>query len=427
MNNICLVSFVLPFGESFLGSQLNTLNQYDNCEFIANHTAAKDIKNIKFLIANDSMEYKNLSTIIASGEWIVFLDSIPKNELINKILKTIKSHQNAFAIAGSEKVIFNKFTICKDTSHSSPIIYNRNYLASLLPISKKNDDRHILEYMYKIGKLTLDEGYQEKHITYAKLYLAIPYFNIIKNRLLDSRIQPNIKQESFGKYIQFDKNIPIFINCRDRLSPLLKLVSWIEYEGFSNIIFIDNKSSYKPLLDYYENTSYTVIKLGRNIGQRAPWISGAINYYASNKAFIVTDPDVIPLESSHGAIKYFAEVLNNHPKYAKVGFGLRIDNLPDSYEPKNNVIKWESVFWKDQIEKDIYIADLDTTFALYRPNTPYLIRPALRTGGRFIAEHEPWYEDSKKPSAEMIYYRKNANKEIGSWGVSKNDISKIYS
>ena len=64
----------------------------------------------------------------------------------------------------AEKVIFNKFTICRMPLDSSPIIYNRNYLASLFQISKKNDDRHILEYMYKIGKLTLDEGCQGKHL-----------------------------------------------------------------------------------------------------------------------------------------------------------------------------------------------------------------------------------------------------------------------
>jgi len=224
----------------------------------------------------------------------------------------------------------------------------------------------------------------------------------------------------------YSPSIPVFIICRDRVEPLKKLVDWCEAEGLKNIYLIDNASTYPPLLKYYSNTPYEVLYLGRNIGHTSPWATGIVNIYAKGRPYIVSDPDVIPSDKAHGAVKRFADLLNNNPVRRKVGFGLRIDNLPDDYALKEYVVNWESQFWVSEVEPDVYDAEIDTTFALYRPNTPYVLGPALRTGGKYTAEHEPWYIDSKKIPEEVKYYREHADKIIGSWGIETHDVTQTY-
>ena len=58
-----------------------------------------------------------------------------------------------------------------------------------------------------------------------------------------------------------------------------------------------------------------------------------------------------------------------HFNICKVGFALRIDDLPQHYPLKEKVIKWEKQFWTKKVNKtdNIYYAEIDTTFALYKP------------------------------------------------------------
>lgn len=225
--------------------------------------------------------------------------------------------------------------------------------------------------------------------------------------------------------IYYSPKIPVFIITRDRVAPLRKLVKWIEQEGLTNIIFLDNDSTYPPLLKYFSEAPYEVVRLPNNTGHKAPWSENVIQTYASGQPFMVTDPDVIPDSETHGAVKEFVRLLNKYRRYVKVGLALHIDDLPDSFELKQSVIVWESQFWKKEIEKDVYDAPTDTTFALYRPGTPHIIEPALRTG-KFQARHEPWYVDSNNPGAEVSYYREHADKVVGSWGLKKGDLSPFY-
>jgi len=246
------------------------------------------------------------------------------------------------------------------------------------------------------------------------------------NRVPKLPEKSSLKPQSVKK-IAYSTNIPVFIICRDRFTPLLSLVKWLEAESMTNIIFINNASTYPPMLKFFKETKYTVINLKLiNAGHTVAWTEGIIDMFAYDKPYILTDPDVIPSEDAHGAVRYFVETLNTHKQYIKVGFGLRIDNLPDHYEQKNNVIRWEEKFWKNEVDKDLYDADIDTTFALYRPNAPYVLGPSLRTGDKYLAEHEPWYIDSNNIPADLKYYRKHADKTIGTWGINKKDVSETY-
>ena len=86
----------------------------------------------------------------------------------------------------------------------------------------------------------------------------------------------------------------------------------------------------------------------------------------------------------------FADLLFRYGDIGKVGFGLRIDDLPPTYEFRQEVLDWESQFWLDEVEPSVYCAANDTTFALYRPSTPKGTFAALRTGAPYVARHIGW-------------------------------------
>jgi hypothetical protein len=59
--------------------------------------------------------------------------------------------------------------------------------------------------------------------------------------------------------------------CRDRLTPLVALVHWLEEAGRDRVLLIDSASSYPPLLDYFGSCSYPVYRCTDNVGNRSPW------------------------------------------------------------------------------------------------------------------------------------------------------------
>jgi hypothetical protein len=238
----------------------------------------------------------------------------------------------------------------------------------------------------------------------------------------------NAKERLIGRIVAEDaekkvrenkfKNIPIVINNFNRYSALVKLIDWLLETGHYNIIVLDNSSTYPPLLDYYQKINFCkVIHLGANLGHTALWKSG---FYKKirNGYFCYTDPDLIPVaECPRDLVSRLLELLWKYPEVRKVGPGLRISDIPDHYEHKQQVITWESRYWQKPIEDKVYRADLDTTFALYRPRTMYNTRyPALRTGEPYVMHHTPWYENADSLSDEEKFYRTNSSSS--SWWSS---------
>jgi hypothetical protein len=212
------------------------------------------------------------------------------------------------------------------------------------------------------------------------------------------------------------QQFPIIINVRDRVEPLKLLVEWLETVGQSNIWFCDNASTYPPLLQYLENTKYKVIRNELNLGHRGPWLSGLVTELGEETAFVVTDPDVIPVETCpRDALDSFHNTLRDYPEVDKVGFSLRIDDIPNHYAHRDDVILWESQFWKDIHPSGFYNAEIDTTFALYRAGEGHQNNRALRSPLPYTAIHYPWYQNSQLPTAEQIYYVEHADSLIINW------------
>jgi len=207
--------------------------------------------------------------------------------------------------------------------------------------------------------------------------------------------------------------VPVLIACRDRLTPLVGLVEWLERAGCQRIVLVDNDSAFEPLLQYYKDTPHTVIKLGRNIGPQSFWAAGVVEEHAGNSRYVVTDPDLLPTsDCPSDALERFDELLDRYPERQKAGFGLKIDDLPAWYKHTNMVRLWEQQFWRRELEPGVFDADIDTTFALYRAEVAsFGYGPALRTGAPYMARHTPWYSDSSRPTAEDRFYHQRYLRE----------------
>jgi hypothetical protein len=206
------------------------------------------------------------------------------------------------------------------------------------------------------------------------------------------------------------KRIPIIINNRNRYEYLMQLLSSLETRGYTNIYILDNNSSYPLSLEYYKKTKHKVIQLNENVGHLAIWESGVWEKMFKNSFYVYTDPDIAPIyECPADFMNYFRFLLYKYKSIDKVGFGLKIDDLPDHYAQKAKVISWEKQHFDTVVKQNLYEAPIDTTFALYRQGKKGDWRlNAYRTGGKLMARHLPWYEDSVNPREEVIYYIKHS-------------------
>lgn len=214
--------------------------------------------------------------------------------------------------------------------------------------------------------------------------------------------------------------IPVYIISFNCLSYVKQIVEWLEEYKFTNINIIDNNSSYPPLIAYLESLQHRVYRMDKNYGHGVLWESGKFNKIIENSCYIVSDPDIsVNKQLQHNFIKEFYRILEEYPNVVKVGFALDIDNLPKT-ENNKLVIQWEQQFWENRLDDklEIYSANIDTTFALYRPgklkvNTPVFYR-AIRVAGTYTARHLPWYV-SDEDTEESRYYYRHSNPKSATW------------
>lgn len=205
-------------------------------------------------------------------------------------------------------------------------------------------------------------------------------------------------------------SIPVVINNRNRLTYLKLLIDWL-LNANARIIILDNSSSYPPLLEYYNNLpdSVEVVYLGRNIGHKALYEWRGYKFF-DTEYFVYTDSDIVPSdECPKDLLSYLVEKKREYPYCVKIGLALRIDDLPDHYELKSEVIKWERKWWKKK-RGDLWVADVDSTFAVYHQSVvSHSLSPSMRTNFPYVARHLPWYLDLKNLSEEEAYYHAHAD------------------
>jgi hypothetical protein len=211
-------------------------------------------------------------------------------------------------------------------------------------------------------------------------------------------------------------NTPVFIISYNQLSHVKQMVDWLKKYGFMNIHIVDNRSSYKPLLNYLNKSDCVVHHMDKNYGHTVVWDSGKFDDIINKQCYIVSDCDIAPNPNMpKDFINSLYEILGQYPYITKVGFALNIKDLPKT--EKNKIVKqWEKQFWQKQIDKDLYLADIDTTFALYRPGKLTMetrqFYTAMRIAGDMTAIHLPWFETEE--TEESSFYKKTANSSA-SW------------
>lgn len=222
------------------------------------------------------------------------------------------------------------------------------------------------------------------------------------------------------------KAFPIFINSYNRLECLERLVEALVQRGYWNVTIVDNGSTYPALLDKLDTLPvHQVIRLDQNYGHYAIWDAKILERCElKDRWYAYTDPDIIPTaECPADFMELLYRALERFPEFPKAGLGLRIDDLPDHYARRQDVLSWEGPNWLGVLnpgeEVALYDAGIDTTFALYRPGAGYHSR-AIRSGHPYVARHDPWYQDSQQPGLEELQYRRTAKPGECSWNEGRN-------
>jgi len=181
-------------------------------------------------------------------------------------------------------------------------------------------------------------------------------------------------------------------------------------------VFIDNASTYEPLLDYYKKCPYRVERLTENLGHKSPWESGIIDR-DKGEYYIVTDPDLdisqIPLDM----VDYLKEALESFKCITKAGFSLRIDDLEADTLLRENIFPLESKYREQSVGKNKYWwAFIDTTFALYSRSRglKYGWYTAIRTKEPYMARHLPWYLTNENLTDEYKQYLQTCSDKVSS-------------
>lgn len=197
--------------------------------------------------------------------------------------------------------------------------------------------------------------------------------------------------------------LQVFLTNRNRLTPLRAMVEWLW--GFNvEPIILDNDSSYPPLLEWYSKCPVDVIRFNANYGYLAAWETGILSKVARGE-FVLSDPDLDLSGIPDDWQEVLFDGLRRHQR-PKCGFSLAINDLPDHFRRKQDVIRWESQFWQTRLSGKFYDADIDTTFALYRAETVHVppSHSAVRAAAPYTARHLPWYVDDRNLSVEERYY-----------------------
>jgi len=212
----------------------------------------------------------------------------------------------------------------------------------------------------------------------------------------------------------YSGHVPVVINNRDRLTTTRNLVTDLLERGYTDILIIDNGSTYEPLLDWYRVIAeYVSISYQDNLGHTALWKSGIIKEYSKYPYIAYTDSDI---ELNRNTPKDFIHTLVDCMVYHnvdKAGLAIHYKDLPQ-VPVSSKHIAIEERYWKKKITSinnlEVYSAPIDTTFAVIRTGMPYSWNlRAVRVAGDYTCRHIPWYITPEDESEEDKYYLEHAD------------------
>lgn len=267
-------------------------------------------------------------------------------------------------------------------------------------------------------------------LTYIELKVTIKktfYTLVISLKHFISSYVHRFFNKTVREQLKDHKTIPILIISFNQLYYLKQLVQYLLNAGYKNIVIIDNDSSYEPLLQYFKEIKdkVTIHRMKENYGHMVFWEQKELFKQYTKGLHVITDADIVPDASCpDNFLKYFSKVLHEHPAITKVGFSLDISDIPESNFNKDQIVQWETKYWEKKTKKGLYLAPIDTTFALYRPGYNFNERTfytAIRTQEPFIAKHGGWYIDTNNLTDEQRYFFKHCS-DSSSWRIGKDGV-----
>lgn len=222
---------------------------------------------------------------------------------------------------------------------------------------------------------------------------------------------------------------PIFIITHNRLTVLKQCIASIENSLVGTkfeIVIHDNQSTYEPLIDFLKESRYTVYwNPGNNLDDVAKSVAA---YFEENENaapfYAVTDPDIeFDVDSIPGDwLDVYQRLLDETPHVTAVGPELRIDDIPDHYPLKQELLRRHRFGHKDDKLFDFALSDekdgehsekvikcvyrpVDTTFALYRRGFVFhRLNPAVLCHAPYNARHLDWYIDGDNMNEDDRLY-----------------------
>lgn len=222
--------------------------------------------------------------------------------------------------------------------------------------------------------------------------------------------------------------IPVFIVCYNNGVHVLNMVKQLNKYKITPIIINNCSTDIETLLTLNKiiDSSFAhVIHSKKNFGHLIGFMDSI--YALLPEVFAYTDPDLqLNNNLPHDFLWQLSAITEKYSVY-KAGFALTlldseqmIDNhhtkikfRPFTFKKEFNVTEWEKRFWRFKLSNpdyDLFQADIDTTFAVYRKsNFTGNFFDAIRVAGNFEAIHLPWYPnlDLIDSSQKKIYTHKN--------------------
>jgi len=218
--------------------------------------------------------------------------------------------------------------------------------------------------------------------------------------------------------------MPIFIITHNRLTVLKQCIASIENSVVGTpfeIVIHDNQSTYQPLIDFLKQSRYTVYwNPGNNLDDVANSVTA---YFAENPNaapfYAVTDPDIeFDVDAIPGDwLDVYQRLLDEKPQVNAAGPELRIDDIPDHYPLKQELLRRHRFGHKDdelfdftfpedaeKVIKCVY-RPVDTTFAVYRRDFVFhRLNPAVLCHAPYNARHLDWYIDGDNMNEDDRLY-----------------------
>lgn len=342
------------------------------------------------LVSDKSRVFSLDNQVHSSNQSLVIWDGcalLNENEVLSDFFQSITFKQLIFDYIFSDEIL---------SSH--PI--------SLIKCDVEEDEETILEDL-------LHFAYNNKCPVYFSFHLSNWQSRKIEDfEYLFAYFETNCPAEDVCKYliehpsssilfkpkknaaVLFKKEMPVIIIGYNQLTFIRKMVEQLE-KYTSDIIVVDNASTYPPLLEWYKNEfRYTLLRQRKNFGHGV-YRSESIQKLAG-EVYILTDPDLLFNPCLPDSFIQELVEISNYFKSCKVGFALLID----SDDIRNDVLfaghtikQWESQFWVNKLfyplkpNLELYSADIDTTFCLI--NKRFSNSP-IRIGGQYTCIHIPW-------------------------------------